>query len=259
MGWVNKTTADVNKTGYFYEGREIALTKVPGVKEKKPRHNTHWWPEKNRIEAACLWAVTKDVEKVHQLTTIPRYAIRKWMKEPWWQNVVDNVRKEQNELLDAKLTGVIHTAIDLIEDRIKNGEVIIDRKTREEYREPVNVRAAAHAIEITFKQRQLLRGEATQVVSSETSESKLAKLKDQFEKLAASKQVNTEQPLEANYVDVSGTGEGETLEGEQKYPGEISSEGPECEGAEGEIDYASEDGESLEEGSFEEGITWQAG
>lgn len=251
MGWVTKTTAAKNRTGYFYEGREIALTKRIGVKEKQPRHNTHWWPESNKIEAATLWAVTKDIEKVHKITTIPRWAIRRWMKEPWWDNVVNNVRKEQNELLDAKLTGVIHTAVDLIEDRIVNGEIVKDRKTGEEKREPVNVRTATYAMETTFRQRQLLRGEATQITSPETTDSKLAKLKEQFEKLAASKQVNTKQPLEGEYVSVSGTGEGETA-------------GPETfsereEPQEREIGEGSGDEEVTEtELEEEETISWQS-
>lgn len=251
MGWVTKTTAIKNRTGYFYEGKEIALIKLVGEKQKKPRHNTHWWPEKNKIEAATLWAVMKDIEKVHQITTIPRWAIRRWMKEPWWDNVVNNVRKEQNELLDAKLTGVIHKAVELIEDRLVNGEVKLDQKTKETYREPVNVRTATHAVEVTFKQRQLLRGEATQVVSGETTDSKLQKLKDQFEKLAKSKKINTLEPLEGDYVSVQGTGEGEAVETETFSEGEEPQEWEISEGA-GDEEVTEE---TIEEES--ESISWQ--
>lgn len=231
MGWVYKRTPVTLRTGYFYQDKEIALHRNGGHRVKKKHHNTHWYPEEDKIEACTLWAVTRDIEKVHNITTIPRWAIRRWMKEPWWDNVVQQVRKEQNELLDAKLTQVIGKAVEVIQDRIEHGEVYVDRKTKEQYRVPVNVKSASIALEVTAKERHLIRGEATARSETVSDDTKLAKLKDQFEKLAKSKQVNTQPPVEGEYVNVQGTGEGETDESETPGEGEESSSGEECEGS----------------------------
>jgi len=191
MGWVRKDTPITKRTGHYYLDKEIALHGLEGKPVKTDRHNTHWWPEKHKIEAATLWAVTRNIETVHKITTIPRWAIRRWMNEPWWDNVVNNVRKEQNELLDIKLTEVIGTAVEVISDRLKNGEIHVDRKTNEEFRIPANLKAASTALEVTFKERQLLRGEATARTESASESEKLKKLANQFEKLAASKLINS--------------------------------------------------------------------
>jgi hypothetical protein len=210
MGFVYKNTPITLRTGYIYEGngKEIALHGLIGRSKKAPHHNTHWHPEETKIECATLWAVTRDIEKVHQIAKVPRHAIKRWMQEPWWDNVVSRVRKEQNELLDIKLTEVIGTAVEVISDRLKHGEVFVDRKTKEEYRVPVKVKNASLALEVTFKERQLVRGEATNRTESITQDQKLSQLKDQFEKLARSKQINPKSnPLEVEYESVQEAGE----------------------------------------------------
>lgn len=251
MGFAYYATADKHRTGYFYtdpvtgKKDEIALHRS-FRKNNMTIKNTHWYPEAKKIEVAALWAVLRDVEKVHHIEQVPRWAIKKWMKEPWWDNVVQHVTKEQNDLLDARLTSVVHKAVDLIQDRIENGEI---QKTKdgEEIRVPTRLRDATHALETTFKQRQLLRGEATSRTEAVDSNAKLTQLKDQFEKLAKSKQVNTEQPLEGEYVTISGAGEGQTPEAEAISETEIASQGEGREGPggrnelqDGEVDEAEE-------------------
>lgn len=247
MGFAYFATADKHRTGYFYtdpktnKKYEIALHRSFRRTDMTIK-NTHWYPEEKKLEVAALWAVLKDVDKVHEIEQVPRWAIRRWMKEPWWDNVVQHVRKEQNELLDARLTGVVHKAVDLIQDRIEKGEI---QKTKdgEEIRVPTRLRDATHALETTFKQRQLLRGEATSRTEAVDSNSKLTQLKDQFEKLAKSKQVNTEQPLEGEYVTVSGTGEGQTEGAEAHSEGEESQAGEERASSRGRDEF--QDGEEV--------------
>jgi hypothetical protein len=229
MGWVRKNTPVTMRTGYYYLDNEIALHAHIGAPLKQPRHKSTFWPEKNRIEAACLWAATRDIEKVHQLTTIPRHCIRKWMLEPWWDHIVSNVRKEQNELLDLKLTEVIGTAVDVIKDRLTHGEIHVDRKTQEEYRVPANIRSASSALEVTFKERQLIRGEATTRTESVTQDEKLKTLKDQFERLAQSKHINPNVEV-IEHEPVQGTGEGETAGPDPQDWAEESSEDGTSEG-----------------------------
>lgn len=229
MGWVTKNTPPSLRTGWFYDGngREIALHRIEGQPAKRQAHHRmSWYSENVKVEAATLWAVTRNVEKVHTITKVPRYQIKKWMKEIWWDNVVKQCRKEQNELLDIKLTEVIATAVDVIQDRLREGEVYVDRKTKEEYRVPVNVKSASIALETTFKERQLIRGEATNRTESISQDQKLEKLKEQFERLAMSKQINPKsEPIEEiEYEPVQETGEETTAGADSEYLPEESSE-----------------------------------
>lgn len=235
MGWVTKQTSLKNRTGYFYNGREIATTKSTHYKHKMHKArgyrkvNMDWFPEEIRLEVATLFAATKNVDKVSKLCDVPRHIINAWRKEPWWDNIVSQVTTQKNEELDAILTDVIHKSAETLIDRIENGEKHVDRRTKEEFRVPINANGAVRALEATFRQRQLLRGEATQIASTTSTDAKLKILAEQFEKLAVTKKPHT---LEAEYVDVSGAGEGEEEQGEAFSEGEESSEGQTSESSE---------------------------
>lgn len=229
MGWANTRTAAKNRTGYFYTdpktGRKYEVALHRTVREERMTiKNTHWYPEHVKIECAALYAATRSVEKVHEIQQVPRYAIKKWMKEPWWDNVQKHITKEQNDKLDHMLSGVVHKATEILQDRLENGE-IQRTKEGEEIRVPTRIRDATHALEVTFKQRQLLRGEATSRTEAVDSNSKLTQLKDQFEKLATSKQVNSLEPMEGDYVTVPEAGEGPTAGPESFSEGEEPPEG----------------------------------
>lgn len=215
MGWANTRTRPTKRTGIFYtdpvsgKTREVALHKT--VREiRMTVTKKDWFTEPEKIEAAALYAAVKSIEKVHEIQGVPRYLLKRWQKESWWDNVISQCRTEKNEQLDGLLTVIIDKAVKVIDDRLEFGELEKNRKTGEEFRVPARIRDATHALEVTFKQRQLLRGEATSRTESTDSNTKLTQLKDQFEKLARSKQVNTQEPLEGEYVTVSGTGEGQT-------------------------------------------------
>ena len=252
MGWANTRTRPTKRTGVFYtdpitgKTREVALHKT--VREiRMTVTKKDWFTEPEKIEAAALYAATNSIEKVHEIQGVPRYLLKRWQKEGWWDNVISQCRKEKNEQLDGLLTVIIDKAAKVIDDRLEFGELEKNRKTGEEFRVPARIRDATHALEVTFKQRQLLRGEATSRTESLDSNTKLTQLKDQFEKLARSKQVNTKEPLEGEYVTVSETGDGSEEGPDSISETEVASQGKTSEGSgrrdviqDGEINEAEE-------------------
>jgi hypothetical protein len=183
-------------TGYFYEGKEIVLHKKTGTPTKQARHRGAWWPEDKRIEAATVFAVTRNFTQVAQLTGIPERIVKKMSVEPWWSECISKVQKLKNDELDSKLTLALEKALDIVIDRMDNGEIYVDRKTKDEYRVPVNLKNVSVTTDILFDKRQLLRGEATsRSEGGPSQEQKLLALKDQFEKLAQSKGINTNSEI----------------------------------------------------------------
>ena len=85
MSWVGKSTSLEKRTGHFYEGKEIALTKQVGP---KLRSNGAWQPEEKRIEAATVYAVTKDLVATEELTGISRGILKTYMDKPWWNEII---------------------------------------------------------------------------------------------------------------------------------------------------------------------------
>lgn len=212
MAFVSNITPAHKITDYYFEGKQIALTGQPGYPTKLARHNGDWWPEAKRVEAATVFAVVRDLEKTSNLVKIPIKDLKFFQDQPWWDEYIARVVKGKNDVLDAKITEVLDQALDVIKDRLENGEVTYNAKTGEERRLPVRARDAATVAAVLFDKRQLIRGEATSRSETLSPEAKLANLKENFEKLAKSKGINANAEIiegEA-HESTEGTSEGET-------------------------------------------------
>lgn len=204
MAFVNSKTSLYKKTGYFYEGKEISLEKKSGFPTKEKRHNNGWWPQDKKVEAATVFAVTRNYEKTSDLVKIPVSYLKRMSQEGWWGEIIDKVIKSKNEQLDAKITETLDQSLDLILDRFKNGETYYNLKTEKEYKLPIKAKDTAIITSILFDKRQLIRGEATSRTENVTSEQKLLALKANFEKLAKSKNINiNSEPIEGELLETS--------------------------------------------------------
>src|SRR5439155_3126609 len=97
------------------------------------------------------------------------------------------VKDDDNEVVDAKFTEIVHKSLACIVDRLDNGDFVFNSKTGKLDRKPVSARDLSLVSAINVDKRQLLRGLPTS--RSETSVSKqdfdrLEKLKQTFEALA---------------------------------------------------------------------------
>lgn len=190
MAFKTKRTGLSRETGYTYEGKQIVLHKEGGKPLKTARNDKNWWPDKKKIEVATLYAVLRDEEKVSQLAGVHSKIILQWLNEPWFGEILLKVRKDRNEKLDLAITDVLEKGLEIVLDRFENGEMMVNRKTGETYRVPVNVKNVALVADVFFDKRQLIRGEATTRTEVITQEEKLEKLRENFEKLARSKLIN---------------------------------------------------------------------
>lgn len=175
--------ADVSpekKTGFIYKGKEIILSKTRGAPLTGIRKQAGWHPETKKIEVATLYATTGNAEKVAELAQIPVKTVRNWTREQWFKTLLEEIRNENNELLDAKFTEIVHKAQDLVVDRLENGDFYVNRDG-ELHRKPVGIRDLALVSAITVDKRQIIRNKPTSItVQGQTEDQKLEKLKEFF-------------------------------------------------------------------------------
>lgn len=186
---------DDKRTGQYYEGKEIILTKSSGQPIKKARHNRDWWPEEKRIEAATVFAVTRNYENTHKLVGIPVRVLKKMAMEPWWSQIIEKVRVEKNEVLDDKITDALDKALDIVLDRYEHGEHVYDRSAKKYRRDPVKIKDISHMTQGLFDKRQLIRNKPTAVTEKVSTDERLKKLKENFEKLAHSVGINPKREI----------------------------------------------------------------
>ena len=177
-----KDVSPDKKTGFTFKGREIVLSKTRGApttgKEKKG-----FYTDKKKVEALTIFAVTGNIAEVERLTGVTRHIFKKWQKEEWFADTLEDLRSENDHQFDAAFTSIIEKLIGAINDRVANGDHVVLRDGTI-IRKPVSLRDVIGAMMITIDKRQLLRGKPTQRSESVTVENRLEKLVSHFETLA---------------------------------------------------------------------------
>jgi hypothetical protein len=198
MGFGAEDVSKTKYTGMVYLPDDasaplpITLSKTRGRKLKKPHHKNSWYPEETKIEAATLWAATRNIKTVCELTDITPHTLNKWRGEPWFQNVVARCVKDKNDELDQAITEIMHKATQMLQDRLENGNVQVNYRTGQQFTVPLNSRDLVMTMGILFDKRQLIRGEATSRTESTTSAQRLEELKTAFLQFSEATEVEGE-------------------------------------------------------------------
>ena len=104
---------------------------------------------------------------------------------PWWQEMVSMIQTESDQELDAKLQKRIDKALDVVMDRLENGDFQLNQRTGEITRMPVKLRDAGKVVTDLFDKRSLIRKNLNKPeVNAEAVADVLAKLASQFAEFA---------------------------------------------------------------------------
>ena len=146
-----------------------------------------------KIHAAACFMMTGTVNGAERLSGIDHRTISDWKNNSeWWPTVLQKVRKEKQDELDAKLTALIHTSTDALEDRLENGVEVL---TKDGFKkQSMSARDIINAISTLYDKRAMLRGDPTSITQKTTSSDVLNELKATFaeagRKAVAAKVIN---------------------------------------------------------------------
>ncbi len=120
-------------------------------------------------------------------TGVPLETIRTWRRMPWWKEIEQQIKDEDNQELDAKFSKIIRKTLDTLEDRIDNGNFQLDPKTGRVLRIPVNLRDTHRVMSDLVDKRKVIRNEPITTNSAEGVNDRLVKLASQFAEFALGK------------------------------------------------------------------------
>lgn len=80
-----------------------------------------------------------------------------WLSSDKGYQAVSKLREGFNEILDNALTSFLHVLYDELVDRVKNGDIYIDRETGESYRKPLRAMVITNIFDKIFDKRDRLR------------------------------------------------------------------------------------------------------
>lgn len=198
---IKSSTIPLKKVGGYWAhknphhaGRAVAAARKRG---------SQYFTEESRIKAACVYAMTGSAAKTGEILGIKSGTIRQWKMQPWWQQVIDRIRNEKDDELDTKITTLLDKTVEVINDRLENGDFVYDAKNQELIRKPMGGKETAVVTSIMVDKRQLLR-EKRETKRDETDVMKRLKdIAQNFAKFVAAKDVTAEsQRVNEKPIDV---------------------------------------------------------
>ena len=138
------------------------------------------WGDKKKVEAVTTWLALGKLPLVSAVTEVPVTTLRQWKLQPWWKELVSQIQEESTQELDTKLTGIIDKSLDEVNERVKNGEFILDSKTGTVKRIPVKLKDVHKVASDLLDKRDLVRGRPAQRQVEQVQVDILKKLAYQF-------------------------------------------------------------------------------
>lgn len=177
------------------------------------------WAESRKQDALKAFLSMGSAMKVSRELNIPHRTIELWRKQDWWKDGIKEARETNQDQLDIKLSDAIDKALDGINDRLVNGETVIDPRTGKERKVPTKLRDLTAAFNSVMDKRQILRKQPTRIVEQVTTAAHLDNLAKQFAAFVSGRQITEKQEelienvIEGETVQQNEDGEWEIIDG----------------------------------------------
>jgi hypothetical protein len=145
------------------------------------------WSENKRIEVVTSWLALGKIPLVSACTGVSEGTVRQWRTQPWWKELELSIQTETDQELDAKLAKRIDKALDVIWDRLENGDFLYDPKTGEFIRKPVGLKDVNKVMVDMMDKRLLIRKQPKEMQSQEAVKDILINLAKEFASMAKQK------------------------------------------------------------------------
>jgi len=170
--------------------KETALGHLVYVKNKKTKpHELGHWTKKKQLEVLTTYLALGNLSEASRLCNVPYITCKKWKYySDWWKETIEDIQSGEGQRTDNKMSKVIDKALDLIVDRIEQGDYQYDQKTGKIVKIPLKVRDLERVASGLFDKRQLIRKQPTSIKTSDLNQSeRLLQLAEQFAKFAGEK------------------------------------------------------------------------
>ena len=156
------------------------------------------WPVEKKIEAVTTWLALGNLRQVAAVTGVSYGMIKQWRIQPWWKELEAEVVASRRIASATKLSKIVDKSLDVIDDRLANGDFIYNSKSGEIHRKPVTLRDATTAANALMQRAAIIEkmNKDEQVVeATQTIQEQLQSLALEFAKF------NRKGPVSAENID----------------------------------------------------------
>lgn len=153
----------------------------------------HHYTAYERLDVLMAYVATGKPMKVASLTNVPYSTIIAWKnKSKWWKPALREIRKQKDDELDARLSAIIEKSLNEMDDRLENGDEIIDKDGNTIRRKVSFKDLSVAGVAVSFDKRALGRGEPTARIEQVSDAERTKRLQQQFKAIAQEKVVEGE-------------------------------------------------------------------
>ena len=155
------------------------------------------WTWESKVEVASLLIIHGNVRAVSRMTSVPHDTILSWRRSDWWDNLTAEIKRDMDIELQGKLSTVVEKALHKVQDRLENGDYILNNKTGEIMRKEVSMKDAAKVLtDVLNTKVKLEKQTEVQPVSKQSVPDLLKTLATEFAKFNKQQQKQTAETIE---------------------------------------------------------------
>lgn len=156
----------------------------PARTKRKKQHEIGYYSDQQKLEAVQLYVVHGNLSLAARMLGIEPRAMRRWKTQEWWKEIESELRAQETILLTSNLKKQVDKAMEVVQDRLENGDFIYDSKTGELRRKPVALKDAHKVVTDFIDRRHKLITTEEAKVQQEDIKKRLANLAKTFEEFA---------------------------------------------------------------------------
>lgn len=154
-------------------------------RRRKKLGTKEWHSDSQRIQLVTTWLATGNMALAASTLQIPEPTARRWKASPWFKQMVEDIRNEENLVLDSKLKKVVDKSVDALLDRVEHGDFQFDQREGRMVRKPISARDASTITRDMIDRRSLLQSKKPTELNDERKVAdKLLKLAEEFSKFS---------------------------------------------------------------------------
>lgn len=119
-----------------------------------PELHSRSYSWEKRMDVVAKYMLLGNMRVVSEQTGVNYATLMDWKKSDWWPDMVDQIRRQKKTKTSDSITKIIEGSLEVLQDRLENGDWVLNNKTGEIIRKPVGVKDAA-TIANQLMQRQL--------------------------------------------------------------------------------------------------------
>jgi hypothetical protein len=151
-----------------------------------PHAKNATWPVEKKIEAVTTWLALGSLKQAAAVVGVSHGLVKQWKSAPWWKELQDEIIASRRIASANKLSKIVDKSLNVIDDRLDNGDFVYNSKSGEVHRKPVSLRDATTAANALMQRAAIiekLNRDEQVVEATQTIQEQLANLAKEFAKM----------------------------------------------------------------------------